>query len=66
MPKTRREAGVLALLGVVLMLLSGTTGDGQGFLLVGGVVVFAIGAVLWLIHYSHDLRKDPDDSAERR
>lgn len=52
MPGSRREAGLLTLIGIVIALV----GSGGIGLAIGGVM-FAAGAVLWLIHYSADLRK---------
>lgn len=55
MPDIRREAGFLALLGVTLGVL-GDALNGPGpqrtfsYLLGGGV--FALGVVLWLVHYA--------------
>lgn len=62
MPKSRREAGFIALLGVALAVVwAGLNPDAKGIGFAIGGVVFLIGAVLWLIHYSHDLRDAPRD-----
>lgn len=58
MPKSRREAGFVALLGIVIAALWAIANpDSQAIGFVIGGVVFLSGAVLWLIHYSHDLHK---------
>lgn len=60
MPGTRREAGFVALLGIVIAVAwAAFNPDAQGMGYAIGGVVFVIGAVLWLIHYSNDLRKEP-------
>lgn len=56
MPGTRKEAGVIALIGV-LVAVFGSTSAGSPALVLIGVAAAVIGAVLWLIHYSADLRK---------
>jgi len=61
-PKSRREAGFLALAGLALAIFGAAADiEYKGAAVIIGAVAFLIGAVLWLIHYSADLRKQPSD-----
>lgn len=59
-PGTRRESGFLAIIGIAIAIAGAAANpDSPGAAILAGGAIFLVGAVLWLIHYSADLRKEP-------